>query len=232
MRIAYDPLFGDLPKAAASYALPEDLRSIGLRRYGGDGDFHGWVLRQVKKLRARRIISIHLGDHPNYAAFDGRDAVDTSLGLTFAEGLPAATTCGSLDPSIPLLLAEQGMQAEEIERILLKESGWLALAGVNTLPDLMHSAAPGAELARGILQHGLEQGIGAMMAALGGTDAIVFGSEYLEEAVPLARAVSESLSFLGVRLLPEETPMFKVEDAWRLTTSESTIPIYWLDYLI
>lgn len=181
--------FTDLPEPAAEYALPVKQRELGLRRFGADGLFHAWAARQFPD--AKRLVSIHLGGGTTLAALHEGKAVDTSAGYSLLEGLPGLTTCGDLDPSLILLLNEQGLLPDEIEKLLYTQSGWQALCSIPlTFSKLLNSNEKGVELARSMYFHSLVKNIGAMLASLGGADLIFLGAESPEECEPLVEKLS------------------------------------------
>ena len=58
------------------------------------------------------------------------ESCDTSMGFSTLDGIPMATRCGALDAGVVLhLLQQQGLSAEEIEKILYEQSGLLRRFG-------------------------------------------------------------------------------------------------------
>lgn len=184
--------FADLPPVAAAYALPYDYFTAGYRRYGGDGLCHSWVAQQV---RAPRVVSIHLGDRSSVAALQAGHPVATSLGFTPVAGLPSATGCGDLDPAIPLLLCEAGLEPAAVERALAEESGFTALLGRPAgLADVLRE--PG--LARDLWRHALLKAVGAALATLGGADVLVCACDDLPALRDCVTDLQQSLAFVNV----------------------------------
>lgn len=174
--------FAALPPAASSYAIPYPLRQNGLKRYGGYGLCHQWVWNQVQAQRlapVNKLISVYLGDNTNIAAIEQGKPRETSIGFTSVEGIPSATSCGNIDPTIPLYLQSSGMTFPEIERLLSRESGFTGLLGKRySLQEILeedrdHEIAAVRELFRySVIKH-----VGAFIAVLGGIDAIAFVSD-------------------------------------------------------
>jgi acetate kinase len=163
-----------LPPEAHTYAIPHTWRAQGLRRFG----FHGLNHQHVSDVvDAPRVISCHLGAGCSLCAIrDGR-SVATTMGFTPLEGLVMATRSGSVDPGLLLHLLRQGVSPAELDQELNQRSGLLALSdGLSaSMRELRQAAAAGhgaAILAIAVFRQRLLEGIGAMVACLGGVDVI------------------------------------------------------------
>ena len=89
-----------IPKHAYVYALPYKLYTDhGVRRYGFHGTSHRYVsAHATKMMKAKgidpetlRVITCHLGNGCSMTAIVGGKVIDTSMGLTPAEGLVMGT---------------------------------------------------------------------------------------------------------------------------------------------
>jgi acetate kinase len=112
------------------------------------------------------------------------------------------TRTGQLDPGIVLHLVQaKGYDAKAVERLLYHEGGLKGLSGIsNDVRDLLASPEPGARLALDYFVHRIVREAGALAAAMGGIDGLVFTAG-IGEHVPLIRArVSERLGWLGLAL--------------------------------
>jgi acetate kinase len=187
-----------LPAAAATYALPQAWRErFGLRRYGFHGLSHAYASRRAA---AARVVSCHLGAGASLAAVRDGVCVDTTMGFTPMEGLVMATRSGSVDPGLVLWLLRHGIGADALEQGLDRDGGLRGLAGDGDMRALLTRADADARLALDVYVHRLRAGIAAMVAALGGLDALVFTGGVGERAAEIrARAVA-GLGFLGVAL--------------------------------
>jgi acetate kinase len=193
-----------LPEAASTYALPAEWRErYGLRRYGFHGLSHAYASRRAGELvdGARRIVTCHLGAGASLAAvLDGR-SVDTTMGFTPLAGLVMATRSGDVDPGILAWLLERGaVDAGELNDALERRSGLHGLAGTADMREVVDAAGSGddaARLAFEVYVHRLRSSIGAMVASLGGIDALVFTGGVGEHAPAVREATTDGLGLLG-----------------------------------
>ena len=195
-----------LSPAAITYALPAVWRERwGLRRYGFHGLSHAWIARRTASLVGRsdvRIVSCHLGAGASLCAIRDGASVDTTMGFTPLEGLVMATRSGSVDPGMLLwLLEHEAVSERELAEALEHASGLLGLAGSADMRVVMERAGDGdaaAGLALGVYLHRLRAGIGAMTAALGGLEVLVFTGGVGENAPAVREGACDGLGYLGV----------------------------------
>src|SRR5512139_3512220 len=79
--------------------------TMKLTRYGFHGTSHAYVSRRTAALLGRPLadvatIVLHLGNGASACAVDGGRSVDTSMGLSPAEGLVMGTRSGDVDPAL------------------------------------------------------------------------------------------------------------------------------------
>ena len=203
-----------IPDYAYTYALPYVYyEDYGVRRYGFHGTSHKYVTGQAQKMlaangldpAATRIITCHLGNGCSMAAVVGGKVIDTSMGMTPAEGLVMGTRGGDMDPAILVYLAKElHAKAEEIDDIINKKSGLLGVTGVSSdMRDVEQAAKEGnkrAELALAIFCYRIKKYIGAYSASMGGLDAIVFTGGIGENSPEVRARVCRGMEFLGLRL--------------------------------
>lgn len=208
-----------IPKYAYVYALPYYLYTdYGVRRYGFHGTSHRYVTRRATKFLAAergadpdtlKLITCHLGNGVSITAIVGGKVVDTSMGMTPAEGLVMGTRSGDVDPAILLFVQKAlGMTADDVDNMINKESGLLGISGKSSdmrdIEDLAIQGDERASLALEIFCYRVRKYIGQYAAAMGGLDAIVFTGGIGENS-PVVRAKStRGLEFMGVEIDPEE----------------------------
>ena len=95
------------------------------------------------------------------------------------------------------------LQAYEVERFLYHEGGLKGLSGVsNDMRDLLASEAPGAKLAVDYFVYRVVRETGALAAAMGGIDGIVFTAGIGERSPEIRARIIGRLGWLGVELAP------------------------------
>lgn len=129
-------------------------------------------------------------------------SVDSTMGFTAVDGLPMGTRTGQLDPGVVLyLLQSKGFDAKAIERFLYHEGGLKGLSGVsNDMRDLEASGEPGARLAIDYFVYRVVREVGALAAAMGGIDGIVFTAGIGEHSQMVRARVLRGAQWLGFEL--------------------------------
>ncbi len=211
MVAVFDTAFhSTMPEVSYLYALPYQLyRRHKIRRYGFHGTSHRYVAYRYRQITAKKredvnLITLHLGNGCSACAVRKGDSVDTTMGLTPLEGLVMGTRTGDLDPSIIEFLAhKEGMSLPELDALLNKQSGLLGLSGLtNDMRDLLDEEKEHqdrrAKLAIDIFCLRVKKYIGAYLAELGGTDAIVFTGGIGENAATIRQRITSGMENLGI----------------------------------
>ncbi|MGL5908911.1 MAG: acetate/propionate family kinase, partial [Phycicoccus sp.] len=138
------------PAAAHTYAVPRQWREEhDVRRYGFHGTSYAYVARRTATLLGRpteevRCVILHLGNGASACAVDAGRSVETSMGLTPAEGLVMGTRSGDVDPALGGYLARvAGLSAEEFDAAITTRSGLAALSGVSDFRTVVERRAQG-----------------------------------------------------------------------------------------
>jgi acetate kinase len=224
------------PELRQRFALPQALHDAGIRRYG----FHGLSLESIAAQLPQylgaaadgRVIVLHLGSGASATALRERKSIATSMGLTPLDGLVMSTRAGALDPGVLLQLLREGWDEPRLARLLYDESGLLGVSGVSRdLRALLASGAPSAQLAIEMFVESIVREVGALAAALGGLDALVFTAGIGENAAEIRARVCERLAWLGIALDPDANarrgPRITRGDseisAWVLATDEEGV---------
>jgi acetate kinase len=204
-----------MPEKAFLYGLPYELyKKYGIRRYGFHGTSHKYVSLKAAKLLNKpveelRIVTCHLGNGSSIAAVKGGNSIDTSMGFTPLEGLVMGTRCGDIDPAIVFfLMKKEGMEYEDVNNYLNKQSGVLGISGVSSdFRDIEEAAQSGdrrAELALDIFAYNAKKYIGSYAAAMGGIDAVVFTAGIGENSSSMRENICDGLEFLGITIDTEK----------------------------
>jgi acetate kinase len=196
----------DMPQVARRLPLPRTLDEAGVRRYGFHGLSYESVVAEVGAARLGRAVLAHLGNGASMAAVrDGRP-VDTTMGLTPAGGFMMGTRSGDLDPGVLVhLLDAHGYDARRLEELVDRRSGLLAVSERTAdMRELLAARAtdPRAALAVEMFCYQARKAAGALAAALGGIDSLVFTGGIGEHAPPVREGICAGLGPLGVRLDP------------------------------
>lgn len=207
----FDTAFhSQIPEPAKVYPLPYEWFERGIQRYGFHGISHQYCATKTaqildKSLDSLKIITCHLGNGCSLAAIANGICIDTTMGFSPLEGLMMGTRCGSIDPQILLyLMREYGLNGDELNQLLTKESGLLGVSGISAdMRAIIAASAEGqkrSQLAFDIYIHRLRSSIGAMIASLGGLDVLVFTAGVGENTAKLRAETCEQFAFLGLHL--------------------------------
>jgi acetate kinase len=194
------------PAVAELVPLPKEIRDTGVQRYGFHGlsyEYIASVLPEVApEIAAGRVIVAHLGSGASLCAMKDRKSVDSSFGFTAVDGLCMGTRPGSVDPGVILYLFQSlKLSAKDVETMLYKKSGLLAISGIsNDMRDLLQSTEPAARLAVDYFVYRAAKEIGALSAVLGGLDGLVFTAGIGENSADIRRRICEASAWLGIEL--------------------------------
>jgi acetate kinase len=198
-----------IPLATAAYGGPFEWLEAGLRRYGFHGISHRYAAGAAARLLGRpvdelRLVTCHLGGGCSITAVDRGRSIDTTMGLTPLDGLIMTTRSGSVDPALVLHLIRGGATVDEVESVLEHQSGLAGLSGTSgDLREVIAARDDGsarAALAMDAFVHRIASGVGAMIAALGGLDGLVFTGGISENSPELRASVCRRFAFAGVHL--------------------------------
>jgi acetate kinase len=119
------------------------------------------------------------------------------------------TRSGSIDPGIlTYLMRQHQVTAEQMDELLNQQSGLLGISGVSgdmrEIRAAMERGHARAKLAFEMYAHRLQSYIGAMIAVLGGIDALVFSAGVGENSPEVRAAACEHFAFAGLALDPEK----------------------------
>ncbi len=193
-----------VPALHSCFALPESLRSQGVRRYGFHGLSYQFIMGQLQQRSARaggRVLMAHLGNGASLCAAQGGQSLATTMGFSALDGLMMGTRSGNLDPGVLLYLMEQGWSHAQIEKLLYKQSGLLGVSGISAdMRSLHDNGSEAARFAIDLFAHRVVREAGAMTACMQGLDVIAFSGGIGEHDAALRQQVCAKLGWLGVQM--------------------------------
>ncbi|MCK4232452.1 acetate kinase, partial [candidate division WOR-3 bacterium] len=203
-----------MPATSYTYAVPyEWYEKYRVRRYGFHGTSHLYVSKRASVMLSKKpeeinLITCHIGNGVSFTAIKNGKSFDHSMGFTPLEGLVMGTRSGDIDPAIIGYIAEkEGLTAQQVINILNKKSGILGITGKyvdrRDVHKAMEEGEGQAELAFKIECYRAKKYLGAYLAALGHTDAIVFTAGVGEKGWEMREEICRGLEELGVKIDPE-----------------------------
>lgn len=199
-----------MPDCAGMYAIdPKYYKKMGIRKYGFHGTSHKFITQEAAKFLKKplakvNLVTCHLGNGSSLAAIKDGGVVDTTMGLTPLAGLVMGTRCGDIDAAAVLAIMEAEKKTPaEMDTLLNKKSGLLALAGSSDCRDLCAGAAKGCkqcELALEMLAYRVALYIGAYNTIIGGADAIIMTGGIGENSSEVREKIIARLGALGIKL--------------------------------
>ncbi|WP_316634695.1 acetate kinase [uncultured Flavobacterium sp.] len=200
-----------MPEVVYKYAIPNYLLTENkVRVYGFHGTSHKYVSEKAIEYLEKnsRIITIHLGNGCSMAAIKNGKCIDTTMGFSPSNGLIMGTRCGDIDQSIVFYMIKNlGYTPDEVNAVLLKQSGMLGLTGYSDLRDIELEAEKGnkdCQLALLMNAYRIKKTIGSYTAALNGLDAIVFTAGIGENSSYMRKLVCTDMDYFGIELNQEK----------------------------
>ncbi|MBM6682319.1 acetate/propionate family kinase [Collinsella intestinalis] len=230
----YDTAFHfDMPKVAQTYALPQDVcEKLHIRKYGAHGTSYRYISQKVAEMTngaAHKVVVCHIGSGASLCAIEDGKCMDTTMGLTPLDGVMMGTRCGSIDPAtVCYLQREGGYTFDEVDDMMNKKSGLLAISGTNDVRDVEEGAAAGDEgcaLAFDMFVYKIAAKVAEMATAMCGMDTLVFTAGIGEHAPAVRAGVADRLAWMGVHMDHAKNAL-RAEGAWCLSTPDSLVAVY------
>ncbi len=194
--------------AERRYAIPRVWHERGYQRYGFHGLSYDAISRRLPQVlgsRAQqRVVVAHLGSGASLCGMRGLRSVTTSMGFTALDGLVMGTRCGALDPGLVLQWFEHDqLRPQQVSDLLYRHSGLLGVSEISSdTRDLLASTDPRARQALDLFIASIVRQLGAVVATVGGLDALVFTGGIGTHQPEIRAAVVARLDWLGLRLDP------------------------------
>ncbi|MBS7253357.1 acetate/propionate family kinase [Flavobacterium branchiicola] len=196
-----------MPEVAYKYAIPNYLLTENkVRVYGFHGTSHKYVSEKAINFleKGANIITIHLGNGCSMAAVKNGKCIDTTMGFSPSNGLIMGTRAGDIDQSVIFYMIKNlGYTPDEVNAVLLKQSGMLGLTGYSDLRDIEAEAEKGnreCQLALLMNAYRIKKTIGAYAAALNGLDAIVFTAGIGENSSHMRKLICTEMDYFGIQI--------------------------------
>jgi acetate kinase len=216
------------PELADWFALPRRFYDEGIRRYGFHGLSYEYIAGTLPavapEIAGGRVVVAHLGSGASMCAIQDDRSVDSTMGFTALDGLPMGTRCGALDPGVVLYLSRaHRMDADAIERMLYHDCGLRGVSGIsNDMRDLLATDDPRAAQAIDLFVYRICRELGALTAALGGLDGLVFTAGIGEHSPEIRARVCARAAWLGIGI--DESA--NRAGGPRISTSDSRVAVY------
>ncbi|HNG73290.1 MAG TPA: acetate/propionate family kinase [Candidatus Obscuribacter sp.] len=207
----FDTAFHQTKAAEARYyGLPIALtRKLSIERYGFHGINAAHVTSEIQEFTKQqgcpaRLLICHLGAGASLTAVKDGESVDNTMGFTPLDGLIMNSRVGSIDPGALLyIMTKENLSPAQAEDFLNHDCGLKGLSGTSDLRELLLKEAAGdkdCRLAWQVYCYRLKLMAGAMIAAMGGLDAVAFTGGIGENSPPVRRSLINDLAYMGARL--------------------------------
>ncbi len=147
------------------------------------------------------------------------------MALTPAAGLVMSTRSGDIDPGLPGFLARtEGVTIEQFDAMVNHESGLLGVSETSSdVRDLLAAEDHDVRAAEAValFVYRIKKAIGALAAALGGLEVLVFAGGIGENSSVIRARICEGLEFLGIVL--DESRNFS--GASRISIDQATVQV-------
>ncbi len=200
-----------LPLRAKIFTLPRNLFREGILRYGFHGLSYEYIMQELmtvagEKVAKGRVIIAHLGSGASMVAVKDGRSMDTTMGFTPTGGLMMGTRSGDLDPGILIyLMRKKGLNAGSLNEMLNKYSGLLGVSGRSSdMEFLLDNETRSSEVAEAIYLfcYQAKKFLGALCAALGGVDTLIFTGGIGENSPVIRKRICDDMTFLNIHLDP------------------------------
>lgn len=201
----------DMPRVAQLLPIPRHYFDEGIRRFGFHGLSYTYLMERLTQVAGPdaangKVILAHLGSGASMVAIRGGKSIDTTMAFTPTAGLVMGTRPGDLDPGLLVyMMRAQKMTADQMDEFISKKCGLIGMSETSSdMRDLLsrratdHRAADAVDL----FCYQARKFVGALTAALGGLDTLVFAGGIGEHSPEVRGAICENMPFLGLELDP------------------------------
>ncbi len=213
--------------AERRYAIPRVWHDRGYQRYGFHGLSYDAISHRLRHFLGDRaegaVVVAHLGGGASLCGMRDRRSLTTSMGFTALDGLMMGTRCGALDPGLVLQWFQHDkLSPEAVSDMLYRHSGLLGVSEISAdTRDLLTSSDPRAREAIDLYVASIQRQLGAVIATIGGLDALVFTGGVGTHQAPIRAAIVERMAWLGLQIDQEANRANQVQ----IAGPSSRIPI-------
>lgn len=186
-----------------SYKYYEKYRA---RKYGAHGTSVRYVTKRTAELLKKdpqdlKLVVCHLGSGASITAVKNGKSYDTSMGFSPVAGIMMGTRAGDIDASLlQFIMQKENLNMDQMIDHLNHESGLKGVSGISSdMRDLENNDDSRAKLARKMFIDRVVRYVGAYIAEMQGTDAIVFTAGIGEHDAGVRKGVMKSFEFLGLK---------------------------------
>jgi len=226
--VCFDTAFHhDLPVVARTLPLPRRYQAMGVRRYGFHGLSYEYLMRTLARVGEDRgrVILAHLGNGASMAAVHDGKPIDTTMGMTPAGGLVMGSRTGDIDPGITRFLQlQEKLTPDQFNRLVNHESGMRGVSEVTSdMRQLVASQQQDMRAAEAVelFCYSARKWIGALFAALGGLDTLVFSGGIGEHQAEVRQRICQNLDAIGINIDPD----LNAADAAIISGRESRVKV-------
>jgi len=198
-----------MPKSSYMYGLPYYMyEDYGVRRYGMHGTSHRYVSARACEIlgvpyEKQRIITAHIGNGASIAAIKYGKCIDTSMGLTPAEGLLMGTRCGDVDPgALAFIMKKENLDGQGLSDLINKRGGVGGLSGVSSdmreIEEAIKNGNERAIMTLSVYNYRIKKYVGAYVAAMGGCDLLIWTGGVGENQTSTRYEVCKDMEYMGI----------------------------------
>ncbi|WGQ09851.1 acetate/propionate family kinase [Pedobacter gandavensis] len=215
----------DMPPNARYYPLDEKYKELGLIRYGFHGLSYEFIMEklieQILHPAREKIIIAHLDIEASMVAVKKGISIDTTMILSPAGGLVMSTSSGDLDPGVILALMKvYGFDLSQLDELLSKSDVMLPIREIGDVQELLaqEKSNPKTKEALNLFCYQAKKAIGALAAAMGGLDTLVFTGSIGSYSSEIRARICQDLNFLGIildqKVNSDHAEIISAEKSW------------------
>lgn len=198
----------DLPMVAKFLPIPRRFLDAGVRRLGFHGLSFAYLMQELRRIAGDaadgRVVLAHLGSGASMVAVRGGTPVDTTMAFTPTAGVMMATRPGDIDPGLLVYMGrKENLSFDAMDELVNRDCGLIGVSGgVSDMRDLLQrrESDPCAAQAIDLFIYTAKKALGALVAALGGLETLVFSGGIGEHVPEVRWGICAGLGCFGIEL--------------------------------